>query len=590
MAVDYDFDNEVGDDDFAQSATNRAFTLWLNNDNDDASGFNNIDGSEGGAGLEVPEYGYLYADWSDTKVNGLRDLIDWLPVCLDLSQLLDAFPVDGGFSYHIAQSDDALSFIWTSLEPTSAGNYLFADIACAGQNFAQPVTNATVARMSGGALAVPASFLAQTGHDLVCLVEGRCASSAPLALEVVQGDSLVARIELPLRVTTVEDMFRFVNLRPFAGGSTSPQSRTNEPPYRPYIPNGRNVFLLHGFLVGANESRGWGSEFFKKLLRSGSRADFWMVTWESDAGTAADYYLNVENAFETAPCLASLVNSVQGDKVILAHSLGNMVVSSAIQDHDMSVGKYFALNSAVASEAYDATLFDTATNNPLVHSEWVSFTNASWSATWHGCFGSNDDRSRLTWRSRFADVPTLTEMYNFYSSGDEVLEIGPQGITVLDWDQSVRQYTWHKQEAFKGRNVLYGTGWAGWGFESNVTAQAVNAAPPSVLRDLPIFEHDPDEMFSAAITTNMQNRILAKGIPALSNPVGREPLYSSVYAPHDMNRIPSSDYPNGISRPNGWCRGDFSDSMPWLHSDIQNTAFFFTFRLFEKIADKGGVQ
>lgn len=27
-------------------------------------------------------------------------------------------------------------------------------------------------------------------------------------------------------------------------------------------------------------------------------------------------------------------------------------------------------------------------------------------------------------------MPTLTEMYNFYSSGDEVLELGPQGITI----------------------------------------------------------------------------------------------------------------------------------------------------------------
>ena len=123
-------------------------------------------------------------------------------------------------------------------------------------------------------------------------------------------------------------------------------------------------------------------------------------------------------------------------------------------------------------------------------------------------------------RSEIANEPTLTEMFNFYSSGDEVLELGPQGITVLDWDASVRQYTWHKQEAFKGRNILYGSGWAGWGFESNVTAQAVNAASPETLRDFPIFEHDPDEMFCAAITTNMQNRILAKGIPALSIPVG----------------------------------------------------------------------
>ncbi|MBP5232431.1 MAG: hypothetical protein J6333_03395, partial [Planctomycetes bacterium] len=47
----------------------------------------------------------------------------------------------------------------------------------------------------------------------------------------------------------------------------------------------------------------------------------------------------------------------------------------------------------------------------------------------------------------------------------------------LDWDASVRQYTWHKQDAFKGRNVLYGSCWAGWGFGSNVTALAFRELP-----------------------------------------------------------------------------------------------------------------
>jgi len=584
LVPDYDFDGFIDADDEAHLATNRTFVMWLNNDNDDASGINNHDGSEGGSGYEVPDCGYLYADWSDTKVNGLRDLIDWFPVCLDLSQLMDAFPVGGGYSYRFAQADNALSFVWTALGPDQAGSYLFGDIACAGQNFAHPVTNATVARISGGRVAIPADFLAQAGHDLVCLVEGRYASSAPLALEVVQGESLIARIEMPLRVAAVEDMFRFSNLRPPLGGSSSPQSRTGAPPYRPYVPNGKTVFLVHGFRVGANESRGWGSEFFKKLLRSGSRADFWMVTWESDASPTLDplgidYYMNVVNAFATAPHLANLVNSVQGDKIILAHSLGNMVVSSAIQDHNMQVDKYFALNSAVASEAYDAGLFDTATDNPLVHSEWVDYTNTCWSANYHDFFGSGDDRSRLTWRGRFADVPTLTEMFNFYSSGDEVLELGPQGITVLDWDTSVRQYTWHKQEAFKGRNVLYGSGWAGWGFESNVTAQAANAASSATLRDAPIFEHDPDEMFSAAITTNMQNRILAKGIPALSIPVGisleawDEEIEDKFFDMESLGNAPT--------------RTGNAINNRWLHSDVQNAAYFFSKAIFDEFVNRG---
>ena len=121
-----------------------------------------------------------------------------------------------------------------------------------------------------------------------------------------------------------------------------------------------------------------------------------MVTWRGDEGTGADYYLNVENAFATAPYLASLVNSVQGEKVILAHSLGNTVVSSAMQDYGMQVGKYFALNSAVASEAYDPSLADTSTNSPLTHVDWDEFEPRTWSAQWHSLFALSDDRSRLT--------------------------------------------------------------------------------------------------------------------------------------------------------------------------------------------------
>ena len=146
-------------------------------------------------------------------------------------------------------------------------------------------------------------------------------------------------------------------------------------------------------------------------------------------------------------------------------------------------------------------------------------------------FCCSDNEVRLTWKGRFANVPTLTEMFNFYSYGDEVLGMGGRGIDAITFDGDVRQYTWQKQEAYKGRSWVYGTGWAGWGFESNVTAQAANTASPETLRDFPIFEHDPDEMFSATITTNMQNRILAKGIPALSKQVGSGPLNFSVYAP-----------------------------------------------------------
>ena len=96
-----------------------------------------------------------------------------------------------------------------------------------------------------------------------------------------------------------------------------------------------------------------------------------------------------------------------------------------------------------------------------------------------------------------------------------------------------------------------------------------------------VFEHDPDEMFSATITTNMQNRILAKGIPALSIPTGNCP-----FLPIDASRHFNM---NSLTQ-NAWCRNHPENHSRWLHTDIQNTAFFFTYGVFERIVDKGGLN
>ena len=88
-----------------------------------------------------------------------------------------------------------------------------------------------------------------------------------------------------------------------------------------------------------------------------------------DPSDGIDYYWAANNAFLTASNLA-VVNFIPGEKVVMAHSLGNMVVSSAFADHGMVADKYFALNAAVASEAFDASLFNTSTNTPFLHEYW----------------------------------------------------------------------------------------------------------------------------------------------------------------------------------------------------------------------------
>ena len=91
---------------------------------------------------------------------------------------------------------------------------------------------------------------------------------------------------------------------------------------------------------------------FKRLFWSGSRAKFWGVTWDGDDGMfdgRLNYHGNVANAFSAASNFCGCVEGATGAKIVLAHSLGNMVVSSAIQDYGLAVDKYFMLNAAVAS-------------------------------------------------------------------------------------------------------------------------------------------------------------------------------------------------------------------------------------------------
>ena len=64
---------------------------------------------------------------------------------------------------------------------------------------------------------------------------------------------------------------------------------------------------------------------------------------------------NVHNAFPTAPSFASAFSDNASNTTIIAHSLGNMVVCSAIQNHGFRPARYFMLNAAVPAEAFEVS-------------------------------------------------------------------------------------------------------------------------------------------------------------------------------------------------------------------------------------------
>lgn len=363
-----------------------------------------------------------------------------------------------------------------------------------------------------------------------------------------------------------------------------------------------NVIFVHGANVSEENARSWASSMFKGLWHSGAQMQFHPIVWESDIGPAYNYQQNVSNAFVTASRVASAINAIPGRKVVIAHSLGTMVVAAAIQDYGLQVDKFIMLNSAIPSEAFNSSLADNNQSNKLVHVDWSQYPSACWAARWHEFFDAdpNDTRGNLTWRNRFSNVAPVAA--NFYSSGDEVLELytnsqnpswyngfSPSG----NWGD---RYSWHKQEIWKGRKSLLGfmgtTDWSGWGFRTGMFGGRVwSAEDAAAVVDTAIFKTNTVFALSPSSITNAANpRLvidahLTQGIPALSPPTGRTDLNDYGIPSFDMNTFEfmGDDWPRTTNEA-GELGGRF------LHSDIKNVAFFFNHMVFKKIVEIGGLK
>ena len=351
--------------------------------------------------------------------------------------------------------------------------------------------------------------------------------------------------------------------------------------------------------VAEDDAEVWGDVLFKRLWLSGMHADFYNVDWRSDIGTYANYQQNASNAFVVASQIVStLTNDIPGEKVIMAHSLGNMVVSSMIHDYGLQVSKYLMCDSSVPAEAFDVSM--NLRTPKLVHPEWEEYPTNSWAASWHTLFKNdpNDDRKYLGWPRRFSSV--LNVAVNFYSTGDEVLELAIDndvgvfsGVT-----NSLAHHSWHKQELFKGRGLGVGAGatdWSGWNIEEDWLGRAKISVEQALDMDDADFKTNtvfycyPASMNSTNISLLVRGAHLALGIPALTSAAGATGIVSSLGTARNYNLDSTDENDNGVNRPNGW---PLRENYPnrWLHSDMKDISFYYNFRFYHLIIEKGGLR
>ena len=334
-------------------------------------------------------------------------------------------------------------------------------------------------------LAYPGDTLAEAGIEgrtdgFVLLEAAGSWVSTPVELVIELGGREVVVYRPEIDFCDVDGMYRWLNIRGAAGGTVtdvvdSGQYVMDGPQMRPDSEtDGTHVVFVHGYNVNEREARLWGRAVFKRLWWAGMESAFTVVAWRGDEGqgdywlaglTTPDYQGNVENAFASASGLASAVNALQGRKYMMAHSLGNMVVSAAAQDHGLAYNRYFMLNAAVPVEAYDTSpaAVNATTKARMTPEEWVGYPDRVRATHWYGLFGEGDPRRGLTWKGRFADVANTD---NYYSSEEEVLECG-HGEACQPFQ---RRWAWYNQERYKGtKNLIqnavgFGRNEGGWAF------------------------------------------------------------------------------------------------------------------------------
>ena len=328
------------------------------------------------------------------------------------------------------------------------------------------------------------------------------------------------------------------------------------------------------------------------------------------------------DAFKTGQTLASFITSLtnSGPVVAAAHSLGNMLTLSAISDWNAPISQYFMMDAAVPIEAIDPA----ATTNMMIYSTWVGYSNRLYASDWYQLFPTNDARSTLSWNGRLSNLGNV-DVYNFYSSGEEVLRLtadDPPSSTIGILAQQVINrvslfglwpdvpfgtYTWYWQEKGKGtcdEDGLIGSSHGGWRFSDYyygvpvVSANSTAYTPNSMLPQHPFFDFSraalvgsthPDLALTNAATGSAyaaanRNRILADAIPAMSLVAGANPVTI-------LNQPGNSHNFDMMTLKNNWSQGRTGDeSGKWHHSDFVQMAYTFTYKLFNQFVTTGNLK
>ena len=612
----------------------RPLRHWVNDDDDSGDWQERSD---------LPGLAFQQSDHDQPGVDGPRDLVDFIPLCLSIGEVVRRLPTSSGYRYVLCHEDRAIQIVPTSLTRATVGALHRNQSLCVfGPTLDGPCADAEVLKPNDkGEIQLPDIFLEQVmlkSHGIL-LVEGTRPTARPVRLEIRQDDQIVTRLELPLTLVPVEDMYRHVDLtreaRSYFGEPLRPKSMprrmlTSEPPGLPDAESNTNwVVMLHGYNVPARAARGWHAETFKRLRALGSNARFVGVTWNGDTGF--DYHDAVFQAFQTGEALPRALRFVDESRTTLvAHSLGNVVACQGVQA-GFTPAHYFLLNAALPIEAIAGETATRVHASDMTEASWRPYPRRLYASEWSKLSPLGRQRHGYAWPNCFSRIRHLGDVVNCFSAGEDVTNCPPAvsnaSVLATLWEGRAVDYgVWKTQELLKGVGWTRSLGAAamarsqgGWGFNAAWRGEFVPSGPdrmlgghfallsPSVAARItdaqllahPFFRpfeqrwlHTPTNGTTSPLVEAPRVRfdLLARGLPALSPAAGSTPI-PPTGGPGLMTNfdLEIQGRPTGGGWPMDGHRSPLTQER-WLHSDFKNVALPYAYPLFLHMINRGGLR
>lgn len=510
-----------------------------------------------------------------------------------------------------------MNFTYTDLARDKANDYLERVLDSGfGLDASQAARNATTWQITAEGVELNPEFLNKGGFSAggVILVECRSATDKPLVLVVEKDGVVIAELSAALKICAVEEMYRHADLtglaKEYDGGSITPPqppkpTNMGEPAGLPDSETIDKYFVfVHGYNVNAYQARGWNAEVFKRLYALGSRARFIGVTWNGDTGL--DYHKAVFHAFLAGDGLkVSLGLHTSADVTVAAHSLGNMLVSHAIQSGGFTPTRYYMINAAVPVEAYDSSVLEQkgpgSAYEAMTESGWKGKDDRMFASNWHRLFDPTyDSRGKLGWKGIFKEVVTGTITTNFYTPGEDVVENPKSSSSLIILDMihnfDTERGAWGHQEMIKGGAGLgrfaFKRVQGGWDRRANLDAPVISSDELGtnprfgLFLEGDLFSDDESVGSIKAAEPRVLYDLLARGLPALSYAAAANPVPSLVAGSSNFN-METQGRVSGVWPLDGHGDDRFGQ---WNHSDFKNVSLPYVARMYQSMIDKGNLE